>query len=82
MLVDVWEASERCWHLPHLATRKLPAAAMDSLQSILSLVKVDTTESVYIDSCLRCQTIEEQVYRRSLVGFVAELDLALFTQPF
>ena len=56
--------------------------AMDSLQTSLSLVKVDTTNSVYIVSCLACQTIEEQIYQCSLLGFVVELDLALFAQFF
>ncbi len=61
MLADVRTASDRGWHLPYFATRKVPAAepAMDSLQIVLSLVKVDTTNSVYAVSYLGCQTTEE-----------------------
>ncbi len=81
MLADEWEAVERCWQVLHLSTRNVLAAALDSLQALVSLFKVDTTDSVNIGS-FRCQISEEQIYQSSLLSLTAELDLAFFAQLF
>ena len=67
--------------MPHLSARNVPATAVDSLQALVSLFKVDSTDSAHIGTC-RCQMSEEQIYQSSLLNLTAELDLVVFAHTF